>query len=85
MTDLRLASIDGERTIEVGAIGDVLTDAREFVTLMEGAAVRPDTVLAIAVINGRLRFDIWGRGPTVAEGIGLLELAKSNLIHGARE
>lgn len=80
MTDLRLASIDGVPTIAVGIGGDVLADACEFVGLLETAPV-----LAIAVINGKLCFDIWGRSPTIAEGIGLLELAKSNLIGGARE
>jgi hypothetical protein len=85
VTELRLAAIDGQRTIQIGAIADVLGDAREFVRLLEQAEVQPDTVMCLAVIDGRLRFDIWGRSPTIAEGIGLLELAKSNLLVGARE
>lgn len=85
MTDLRLASVDGIATVAIDLGGDVLADALEFIALVESGLVEPQTVFCMAVVDGRLRFDIWGRSPTVAEGIGLLELAKSNLIHGARE
>jgi len=85
VTELRLAAIDGERTIALRIGSDLLADAHEFVRLLDSADVRPETAMVLAVIDGRLRFDIWGRSPTIAEGIGLLELAKSNLIQGARD
>lgn len=83
MADLRLASVNGESTITIG-FNDVAMAARGFADLLDSGEATAKTAILLTVNEqGNLETTWFGEGPTVAEAIGLLELAKARVIQGA--
>ena len=84
MSELRLAAVNGERTIPIG-LNDVALAARGFADAIDSGAVTSRTAILLSVNNdGNLETTWFGsQGPTIAEAIGLLELAKAKIVNGA--
>jgi hypothetical protein len=83
MADLRLASIDGERTITIG-LSDVAIAARGFADALDAGKASARTAILLTVNDeGTLETTWLGQGPTIAEALGLLELAKAKIVQGA--
>lgn len=66
-----------------GELSDVVAAARGFADAVEGGQLNADRVIVVSVVDGKVEFTVFGQSPTIAEGIGLLELAKARIIEGA--
>lgn len=88
MTDLRLASINGEPIIEVGPIAtheEMI--AASFIGIGESVLsgkLAIEQAIVVAVIDGMLTYTPIG-SVTVVEGIGLLELASRKIERDASQ
>lgn len=66
-----------------GELSDVVAAARGFADAVESGDLKAEQVIVVSLIDGRVDFTAFGPSPTIAEGIGMLELAKAKIIEGA--
>lgn len=78
MTKLRLVSDSAP-----SQRNEIVAHARAFADAVEAGDVEAEKVIVVCVVGGMLDLAIFGPSPSIAEGIGLLELAKAKVIEGS--
>lgn len=61
----------------------IVAAARAFADAVEAGDVPAEKVIVVCVVGGMLDLAIFGPSPTIAEGLGLLDLAKAKVIEGS--
>jgi len=83
VTDLRLASVDGQPTIAIGPPSAIAAQAQGFAdAIAEGRLSLATAVIVTLDADGIVDFACIGEPVRVDQGIGLLELAKARLVAG---
>jgi hypothetical protein len=80
MVSLRLVS-DG--FVQEGNSEKIAAEARAFADKVESGELEAERVILVCVIDGLLDLTVFGPSPTIADGIGMLELAKAKIIAGS--
>lgn len=79
---LRLVESGKIARLPVGNLREIADAARAFADLVDdGLSV--ETAFLVTVIDGELQFTVLGDSPTIAEGLGLLDLAKAKIVAGS--
>lgn len=81
MTELRLAAVDGEPTIEVG-FDPVVAWGRALADSLERGDVVIEKAILVAMVDGAVTYTACG-GVTIMEATGLLELASRRIERDA--
>lgn len=82
--NLRLVAKDNVAALPVANMHDIAAAAQGFAdAIADGDLEGLETVVLITKRGGRVDFAVLGESPSIAEGIGLLELAKAKVIAGA--
>ena len=81
---IRLVDKDNVFNLSVGNLRDIGTAAQGFADAINGGDLDGlETAIVIIKVNGRVDMTVMGESPSIAEGLGLLELAKAKIIAGA--
>lgn len=81
MTELRLASINGEQTIPIGD-DPVAAWARALADTLEQGKIAVEKAILVAIVDGAVTYTAVG-GVSVMEATGLLELASRRIERDA--
>jgi hypothetical protein len=83
VTELRLASVDGQPTIAIGPTSHIAAEAQGFADAVnDGRLAIASAIIVVVDENGVLDLAFIGEPMRVDQGIGQLELAKTKLISG---